>query len=439
MRTFRIAMVQMNPTVGDLDGNVRRIIGWLHEARKARPDLVTFPELAITGNPPEDLLLKPQFVEDNRHALAAVVRACRDLVAVVGYVGQGDHVGLRASRHMVVTAQRHELYNAAALVADCRLAGSYCKWFLTNCGVFDETRYFHPGARLPVAIVNGTTIGVNISEDIWSPEGPIRMQAVLGAEVIVNVNSSPFEAGKSRSKEQMLATRARENGVIVTYTNAVGGQDELVFDGNSVILDQAGSVIARAKAFQEDLLVADLNVEAVARGRMVPGRKKILSGTAASVVDRVTVKTRRPKAARARLCPSLVQPLEEIEEIYQALVMGVKDYVRKNGFKRVVLGMSGGVDSALTAAIAADALGPDNVLGVFMPSLYTSHESGEDVSEMARRLRIELKSMTITPVLEIYRKSLRSLVSGSRLDSTEENLQARIRGNILMALSNKFG
>jgi len=439
MRTFRIAMVQMNPTVGDLEGNVRRIVAWLREAKKAKADLVAFPELAITGYPPEDLLLKPQFVEDNRRTLTEVIRACRGLVAVVGYVGQGDHADHRSSRQSIVSAGRHGLYNAAAMIADRRLVGSYRKWYLPNYGVFDESRYFHSGHRLPLLVVNGTTIGVNICEDIWLPEGPTRAQAAAGAEVIVNINASPFHVGKSRSREQMLATRARENGVIVTYTNTVGGQDELIFDGNSVILDQAGDVIARGRAFQEDLLVADLNVEAVARGRMAHGRKRILSGKAAAAVDRLAVKVSTATTKRTRLIPSLVEPLKEIEEVYQALVLGVKDYVRKNGFKRVVIGLSGGVDSALTAAIAVDALGPENVLGVFMPSPYTSQESGEDVAELVRRFRIESEVVAITPTFDSYRNSLAPAFKGAQPDKTEENLQARIRGNILMAFSNKFG
>ncbi len=439
MRTFRIAMVQMNPTVGDLDGNVRRITRWLREAKKAKADLVAFPELAITGYPPEDLLLKPQFVEDNRCALNEIVRACHGLVAVVGYVGQGNHAESRASRPSVVSAGRHELYNAAAMIANRRLIGSYSKWYLPNYGVFDESRYFHPGRRLPLLSVNGTTVGVNICEDIWLPEGPTRAQAAAGAEVIVNINASPFHVGKSRSREQMLATRARENGVIVTYTNTVGGQDELVFDGNSVIVDQAGEIIARGAAFQEDLIVADLNVEAVARGRLAHGRKRILSGKAAEAVDRVAVKVSPAKTKRTRLVPALAEPVGEIEEVYRALVLGVKDYVGKNGFKRAVIGLSGGVDSALTAALAVDALGPENVLGVFMPSPYTSRESEEDAAELARRLGIEWKTVAITPIFDSYRKSLAPSFQGTRPDTTEENLQARIRGNMLMALSNKFG
>ncbi|HEY6974507.1 MAG TPA: NAD+ synthase [Nitrospiraceae bacterium] len=439
MRMFRIAMVQMNPTVGDLEGNVRRIISWLREARKARPDLVAFPELVITGYPPEDLLLKPQFIEDNRRALDEVIRACRDLVAVVGYVGQAGLSDEKPSRSAVVSAGRHELYNAAAVIADRRLAASYRKWYLPNYGVFDESRYFHPGRRLPLIAVNGTMVGVNICEDIWLPEGPTRAQAASGAEVIVNINASPFHVGKSRSREQMLATRARDNGVIVTYTNTVGGQDELVFDGNSVILDQTGEVIARGGAFREELIVADLNVEAVARGRMAHGRRKNVYGKVAAAVDRVAVKVSTTTAKRTRAVPPLTVPLAEIDEVYHALVLGVKDYVRKNGFKRVVIGLSGGIDSALTCVIAVDALGPENVLGVFMPSPYTSPESGEDVADLVHRLHIELKTVPITPTFDSYLRSLAASFEGRPQDTTEENLQARIRGNILMALSNKFG
>jgi len=439
MRTFRIAMVQMNPTVGDLDGNVRRIIGWLREARKAKPDLVALPELAITGYPPEDLLLKPRFVEDNRRALNEVIRACRGFVLVVGYVAHGGMLDQRNGVTSVVPSGRHELFNAAAIIAERRLVATYAKWHLPNYGVFDERRYFHPGFRLPVVTVHGTTIGVNICEDIWLPDGPSRTQAAAGAEVIVNINASPFHIGKSRSREHMLATRARENSVIVTYTNMVGAQDELVFDGNSVILDHAGEVVARGAAFQEDLIVADLDVEAAARRRLPHGRKKSLSAQLAATVDRVAVKIPSVKTKRSRQLPSLPPLPSELEEVYQALVLGVKDYVRKNEFKNVVIGLSGGVDSALTAVIAVDAVGAEQVLGVFMPSPYTSQESREDVDGLAQRLGIGLKTLPITPMFDSYRESLKPLFEGRQPDTTEENIQARIRGNILMALSNKFG
>jgi NAD+ synthase (glutamine-hydrolysing) len=436
MRTFRIAMVQMNPTVGDLDGNVRRIVGWLREAKKAKPDLVAFPELAITGYPPEDLLLKPQFVDDNRRALTEVMRACHGVVAVVGYVGQGTHADYKETAPTVLPAGRHELYNAAAVIADRRLVTSYAKWYLPNYGVFDESRYFHPGRRLPLVTVNGVVVGVNICEDIWLPEGPTRTQAAAGAEVIVNVNASPFHVGKSRSREQMLATRARDNRVIVTYTNTVGGQDELIFDGNSVIVDQTGELVARAKGFEEDLLVADLNVDAVARARVAQRRKPMGSGKTSPSIDRLSVAIKPSK--RARVVASMEPLADPLDEVYRALTLGVRDYVRKNGFKQAVIGLSGGIDSALTAVIAVDALGPDNVLGVFMPSPYTSEESREDTNELVRRLGIQLKTMSITPAFTSYLQMLKDSFDGTNVDATEENLQARIRGNILMAISNKF-
>ena len=438
MRPFRMAMVQMNPTVGDLDGNVRRIIGWLREAKKATPDLVAFPELAITGYPPEDLLLKPQFVADNRRALNEVIRACRDCVAVVGYVGQGPLTGLRQGAAAVLPAGRHELYNAAAVIADRKLAMTYAKWYLPNYGVFDESRYFNPGCRLPLVTVKGTVVGVNICEDIWLPEGPTRGQANAGAEVIVNINASPFHVGKSRSREEMLATRARDNRVILTYTNTAGGQDELIFDGHSVVMDYTGEVIARAKGFEEDLLVVDLNVEAVARARAAEGRKAGLSRKGASPIDRIVLKG-GPTTRRARLVPSTEMLADPLDEVYRALTLGVRDYVTKNGFKQVVIGLSGGIDSALTAVIAVDALGADNVLGVFMPSPYTSRESRKDTQELARRLGIELKTLPITPPFKSYLQTLKPAFAGTNVDTTEENLQARIRGSLLMALSNKFG
>jgi NAD+ synthase (glutamine-hydrolysing) len=432
-------MAQMNPTVGDMEGNVRRMTGWLREAKKAVADLVVFPELAITGYPPEDLLLKPNFLRENRRALQEIVRQSRGLAVVVGCVGEGTMAEPRGGQPMVVPAGRHEITNAAAVIAGGRLVTTYDKLFLPNYGVFDESRYFHPGRRIPVVVLGGVAVGVNICEDIWYPEGPARAQAAAGAEVIVNINASPFHVGKSRLREQMLATRARENGVIVTYTNMVGGQDELVFDGNSLILDQAGEVVLRGRAFEEELLVADLNVAAVARGRLAQGRKKWGGGRARITVDRVVVSHALRTAKRPRLVPATAAPLEPMEEVYRALVTGVRDYVAKNGFKRVVIGLSGGIDSALTAVVAVDALGASNVLGLFMPSPYTSRESREDVAELASRLGVEVKTITINEPFEAYLRSLAPSFKGRRADITEENLQARIRGNFLMAFSNKFG
>jgi NAD+ synthase (glutamine-hydrolysing) len=317
------------------------------------------------------------------------------------------------------------------------MVATYCKRYLPNYGVFDESRYFHSGRRVPVVLLNGTWLGVNICEDIWLPEGPTKAQAAAGAEVIVNINASPFHVGKSRLREHMLATRARDNGVIVTYTNMVGGQDELVFDGNSVIVDQTGEVILRGKAFEEDVLIADLNMDGVTRTRLAHARWA--SRKSSTSVDRVVVSDFATARKRSRLVPEIRTPLDPLHEVYRALILGVRDYVLKNRFKQVVIGLSGGIDSALTAVIAVDALGAQNVLGVFMPSPYTSQESREDVAALARRLKIHVHTIPITRTFKSYLVSMAGVFKGRQPDTTEENLQARIRGNMLMALSNKFG
>lgn len=431
-------MAQINPTVGDIAGNTRLIQTWIKEARRAKADLVAFPELAVTGYPPEDLLFKPRFIEDTQRALKAVAAEARGLVVVVGYVGQGATAVSASEAPSFPLAGRHELYNEAAVLSDRRILATYRKRHLPNYGVFDESRYFHPGSRLPLLVLNGATIGVNICEDIWFSDGPTRLQASAGAEIIVNINASPFHVGKGRMREQVLATRARENRVIVTYTNTVGGQDELVFDGCSMIVDQAGEIVGRGKAFEQGLIVADLDVAAVGRVRLAQGRRKPLPPRVAALIDRVDVRLPARKS-QSVVVPDLEPPLGRLDEAYRALVLGVQDYVRKNGFKRVVIGLSGGVDSAITAVIAVDALGAENVLGVFMPSPYTSRASREDVADMARRLHIQVDTLSITATFKSYLRALGRSFKGRRPDTTEENLQARIRGNLLMAYSNKFG
>ncbi len=436
MKILRIAMAQMNPTVGDLNGNVRQILSWVREARKAKVDLVAFPELAITGCPPEDLLLKPWFVSENRRALQEIIPACRGLVAIVGYVGQDLKRNPRSSNS---GAGGSVLYNAAALIADRRLLGNYHKRSLVNHGVFDDSRYFQPGQRLSLLRVRGVVIGVTLCEDLECSKGLIRRQAAVGAEIIVNISASPFHRGKSRTREQLLAARARENGVIVTYTNMVGGQDELVFDGNSVILDRAGGVLARGGAFQEELVVADVGMDAVPSGRLTQRRKTRVAETIGADFDRYSVKMPAIEKMRLPIGSTVTEPIEDLEEIYRALVLAVKDYVKKNGFARVAIGLSGGVDSALTAVVAVDALGADRVRGVFLPSPYTSQESEADVSELVGRLGIDLSVISITPTFESYCRSLAPTFGDRQVDATEENLQARIRGTLLMAVSNKFG
>ena len=431
-------MAQINPTVGDIVGNTRLIQTWIKEARQAKADLVAFPELAITGYPPEDLLFKPRFIEDTHRALKAVAAEARGVVVVVGYVGQGATAVSASDASSFPLSGRHELYNEAAVLSDRRILATYRKRHLPNYGVFDESRYFHPGSRLPLLVLNGATIGVNICEDIWLSDGPTGAQAAAGAEVSVNSNASPVHVGKGRMREQVLATRARENRVIVTYTNTVGGQDELVFDGCSMIVDQAGEIVGRGKAFEQDLIVADLDVAAVGRARLTQGRKRPLPPRVAALIDRVDVRLPARKL-QSVVVPDLEPPLGRLDEAYRALVLGVQDYVRKNGFKRVVIGLSGGVDSAITAVIAVDALGAENVLGVFMPSPYTSRASREDVADLASRLHIQVDTLSITATFKSYLRALSRSFKGRRPDTTEENLQARIRGNLLMAYSNKFG
>lgn len=439
MRTLRVAIAQMNPTVGDVTGNVRRIATWIRSAKQAKADLVLFPELTVTGSPPEDLLLNPKFVRDSQRALDKVIRACRGVVAVVGYVESDDRRKHTFPGLPHRTDTRYELYNAAALIADRRLLGCYPKWGLSSDGVCDEARYFCPGRKVPLLVINGTTIGVTIGDDLWFPKGPTRIHKAVGVDLLVNIAASPFYVGKRPLMEEMLRNRARESGTIIARANMVGGQDELVFDGNSLILDQSGNVIARGRAFEEELLVADVSV-----GPLIPphgrrGRKTSTQIKEASGVQRLVVNLPVTKRKRTGAVPCLPEPLAEREAVYQALVLAVRDYVGKNRFERVVIGLSGGVDSALTAAIAVDALGPTQVLGIFMPSPYTSSDSEEDVVELVRNLGIDLTVISITPTFEAYRQSLAPSFAGRTTDATEENLQARIRGNLLMAVSNKFG
>lgn len=437
MSVLRIAVAQMNPTVGDLNGNVRRIIEWLGEARKAQVDLVAFPELAITGYLPEDLLFKPQFVNDNLRALNEVAQACHDVVAVVGYVAQSAQIKSGVSRPLFDSNGRPSLYNSAALLAEHQIAGNWHKRYFPRDG--DENRYFQPGHQPPVFVMNGMMIGVTIGEDLWHSDTGTQAQMSAGIEVMVNLTASPFQVGQSRSRERFFSTWAKTNGVIATVANMIGGQDELVFDGNSLILDQSGQVVARGGTFKEELLIADVSLVSVKRSGNAGGRNSVRTKKPLSAVDRLLVKLPITKGTGTPVVPRLAAPLDGLEEVYQALVLAVKDYVRKNGFKRVVIGLSGGVDSALTAVVAVDALGAENVLGIFMPSPYTSQESEKDAVELAQRLGIELNIIPIAPTLEAYRRSLAPSFDQRPADMTEENLQARVRGNLLMALSNKFG
>lgn len=415
-------MAQINVVVGDVEGNMRKITEWIDRARDADADIVTFPELALTGYPPEDLLLKPQFIDANLSALQKVIAGTRDITAIVGFVDRKD-----------------DILNAAAIAQNGKLVTTYHKIYLPNYGVFDEFRYFQPGSRCPVLQVDGATIGVSICEDIWYPDGPVFHQALSGgAEIIINISSSPYHAGKRRWRERMLATRASDNTVIVAYNNLVGGQDELVFDGDSLVFDENGELVARGKQFEEDLIVVDLDVESVFRQRLHDPRRRQQKLNAPQTAELFPL-TSRGRAHRKLPATAQPQPLSEDAEIYQALVVGTRDYVRKNGFKKVVLGLSGGIDSALTAVVAVDALGSENVAGVLMPSEFSSRGSIEDSQLLGKNLGIEVLTIPITEVLHAYNAALKKVFKGAKPDVTEENLQARIRGTYLMALSNKFG
>ncbi len=426
MRPFRLALAQINCTVGDLSGNVRKIKQYIQKAKTFQADLVAFPELAVTGYPPEDLLLKAQFIDDNLKALDQIVRSATGITAVVGFVDKNS-----------------DIYNAAALIHNRRLKAVYHKKFLPNYGVFDEYRYFKEGSQYPVYLIKEARIGINVCEDIWYPEGPAWYQANYGgAELIININASPYHLGKWKTREKMLSTRAFDNELYVAYLNLVGGQDELVFDGHSMVFDPAGNLITSGKQFEEDFIVLDLDLDAALKTRLHDPRSRREVDQTDEQKDLVPVITidQSPSKSKKKKIPavSILKP-NPIKEIYDALVLGSRDYVRKNGFKKVVIGLSGGIDSALVAVIAVDALGKENVKCVFMPSEFTVPASYRDAKELARKLGIKLLDISITKTYQSYLSDLRKVFQGKKFDTTEENLQARIRGNLLMALSNKFG
>ena len=421
MRRVRVALGQINPTVGDFERNVRMIVDAIERARELGCSLVAFPELAITGYPPEDLLFKPAFIEANLRALDEVTRASRGLSVVVGFVDKRD-----------------DIFNAAAVLHDGVRAGVYHKQYLPNYGVFDENRYFQAGTETQVFVAGDTTFAVNVCEDIWYPAGPTAVQALAGAELVVNINGSPYHAGKARFREQLVSTRAVDDLVCVAYVNMVGGQDELVFDGASLVVNEHGDVVARGRMFEEDLVVADLDLDAVFRARLHDSRRRKEKLVVRETATRVSLPP-LPTPDAPPLPPREVAALAPVEEVFEALVLGTRDYVRKNGFKRVVVGLSGGIDSSLVAAVAVEALGRENVAGVGMPSAYSSAGTRRDAQRLAKHLGIEFLTIPISPLLNAYKRTLAKAFKGMKEDVTEENIQARIRGNLLMALSNKFG
>jgi NAD+ synthase (glutamine-hydrolysing) len=425
MRTLRIGLCQINTTVGDIEGNTRKILDYIALGKKMRADLLAFPEMAVTGYPPEDLLLMTKFIETNLKAVNRIAKATSSITAIVGFVGKDG-----------------DIFNSAALLHNGKLIDVYSKIYLPNYGVFDEDRYFQVGKENFIFILKSTPIGLSICEDLWYPGDPIRTQTLYGgAELIVNISSSPYHAGKSVFREKMISTRASDNAAIIAYCNLVGGQDELVFDGGSLIFDQRGDLMIRGKQFEEDLVLADLDMEAVFRMRLHDPRiRRDRSADEEKGLRKINLPSQSHSMRKKPSIPKRdSKPLDRLTEIYTALVLGTGDYIRKNGFKTVLIGLSGGIDSALTAAIAVDALGKKGVVGVAMPSQYSSKESLEDAKLLAKNLGIRFLTVPITKVFQAYLKTLSPSFKGLKPDVTEENIQARVRGNILMALSNKFG
>ncbi len=421
---MRLALCQLNATVGDIAGNAERIAVGLRQAREAGAELVMFPELALTGYPPEDLLLKEHFLADARRSLEQLAGEVPEIVALVGFPERAEDV-----------------FNSAALLAGGSIHAVYRKVYLPNYGVFDEQRYFQAGSAGAVVDIGSERIGITVCEDMWEPGPPASEEAHAGATLILNISASPYHAGKGAERERMFAQRARDNLACVAFCALVGGQDELVFDGHSCVIDHKGQTLARAQQFREELLIADVDLTAASAARLRdashrPAARRashpaqILPPLAAPVADRAS----RPPGGE------LSAPLTPVEaEVYGALTLGLHDYVEKNGFAHVVLGLSGGIDSALVACLAADALGAGRVSVTIMPSPYSSPSTQQDARDLASALGVQTLELPIAEAMDAYTATLATSFSGRRADLTEENLQARIRGNLLMALSNKFG
>ena len=427
MENLRLALAQINTTVGDIQRNKEKIIEVLNEAQKVCADIVVFPELSITGYPPEDLLFKTHFIEDNINALNEIAQHVpKSLIAVVGFVDlEGD------------------IYNAAAVINDGKVVAKYHKNYLPNYGVFDEMRYFQKGSKSLVVSFGNVRMGVTICEDIWYPGGPARDEALYGdAQLIVNLSASPYYQSKLAWREKMLSTRANDNLSIVAYVNLVGGQDELVFDGASLVVDETGRILGRAKQFQEDLLIVDVEISNVNKARLKDPRRRqdklLIKKEELENLDVVEVPFEK-LLQKPNINNRVENVLPEVAEVYEALVLSTRDYITKNGMKKAVLGLSGGIDSSLVACIAVDALGPENVIGVSMPGPFSSEHSKEDAKALAENLGIKFITIPITNIYNAFIETFKPIFEGLPFDTTEENLQARIRGTILMALSNKFG
>lgn len=402
-KTIRVSHAQINTIVGDIKGNFNKIVEYIEEAEKKRVDIISFPELTITGYPPEDLLLKPRFIDENLKMLSKVEKKVGEIIAVIGFVDR----------------KNGKLYNSAAIIYNGKIYGIYHKFFLPNYSVFDERRYFTPGKTPLTFSFDNICFGVNICEDIWHQKGPYKKQSEKGASFIISINGSPYHFKKWKEREEIAKKQCIKNRTKLIYTNLVGGQDELVFDGQSFVMDENGKIISKAKSFEEGLFTLDIEVVESDSKNSIKIPKKI-------------------KDKKKKLKPVISKNSSDEEEIYLALKTGLYNYVIKNNFKKVVVGLSGGIDSSLVATIAVDTLGKENVKGVFMPSRYTSKESEEDAKQLAKNLGIELFIIPIDSIFSSYLETLKHVFKNLPSDITEENIQARIRGNILMALSNKF-
>jgi NAD+ synthase (glutamine-hydrolysing) len=419
---MRLALAQIDSVVGDLDGNARRILDALGAARDAGADLVLFPELAVTGYPPEDLLLRPGFVRAARTRVEEIARATHGVTVLVG----APHLDT-------------DLFNACHVLAHGEVHAVYRKRYLPNYGVFDEDRYFAPGRDLFLLRFGDVLVGPTICEDVWQPGPPATELALGGAQLVANISASPFHVGKDREREEMLKVRARDNSCFVAFCNAVGGQDELIFDGHSLVLDDEGEVLARAPGFEEHLLVVDVDPVAAVGRRLRDVRRRALARERTADPKLTQIELPAPAEQANALHPAPAPQLDDLEQMRLALELGLRDYVQKNGFGDVVVGLSGGIDSALTAALCVEALGPERVHGVSMPSRYSSEGTRGDAARLAESLGIDFREVAIEPVVEAFTSALGPSFEGRAPDLTEENLQARIRGTLLMALSNKFG
>jgi NAD+ synthase (glutamine-hydrolysing) len=419
---MRLALAQINSVVGDIDGNAERIADWLGRARDEDADLVLFPELVVTGYPPEDLLLRTGFVRAARRAVEELAKHARGITALVG----APHLDT-------------DLYNACFVLAHGEIRCVYRKRYLPNYGVFDEDRYFAPGNDLFLLRLGDVLVGPTVCEDVWQPGPPATDLALAGAQLVANISASPFHVGKDREREEMLRVRARDNACFVAFCNAVGAQDELIFDGHSVVLDDDGEVLARSPGFEEDLLVVDVDPVAAVGRRLRDVRRRALARERGGPVDAVEIELAPPREQKQKLHGEPAPLVTDLEQMRLALELGLRDYVGKNGFGDVVIGLSGGIDSALVAALCAEAIGPERVHGVSMPSRYSSEGTRGDARRLAESLGIDFREVAIEPMVEAFSGELAAHFAGRETDLTEENLQARIRGTLLMALSNKFG